>query len=57
MINRALNVAVILLCLEVYLAAMLVLFATENSNAATLRGKNKESEIFISRLTETETSV
>ena len=35
---------------------MLVLFVAENSDVATLRGKNKESEIFVSRLMETETT-
>jgi hypothetical protein len=56
MINPALNAAVIPLYLQVYVAAMLVFFITENSDVVTLRGKNKESEIFISRLMETETT-
>jgi len=50
------NVPVILLYIQVYVAAMLVLFVTENLDVATLRGKNKESEIFILRFMETETA-
>jgi hypothetical protein len=55
-INPALNTAVILLYIQIYVVVMLVLFVTENSDVATLRGKDKESEIVISRLVWTETT-
>jgi hypothetical protein len=56
-INHAMNAAIILLYLQVYVAAKLVLFITVNRDVVKLRGKNKESEILISCLMEKETTV